>query len=116
MRHLIYVMGVILLILIFNLSTAEAAKDLKLKNETIDLATHESSKQGLSNPMAEYFVVQFATTIQKEDIHEDEIPEEEVKDIVRKIIKGEIPPDFRPFNHGELCPPNCGGDIVDDNT
>jgi len=58
----------------------------------------------------------FIPTIQKEDIHEDEIPEEEVKDIVRKIIKGEIPPDFRPFNHGELCPPNCGGDIVDDNT
>jgi|GEM_PF-5886602 len=47
--------------------------------------------------------------------HEDEIPEEEVLRIMRDIKDNNFP-SLMAFNHGELCPPNCNGDIVDDNT
>ena len=57
----------------------------------------------------------FMPTIQNGSNHEDEIPEEEVRRIMREI-KAENFPSELAFNHGELCPPNCTGDTVEDNT
>jgi len=57
----------------------------------------------------------FMPTIRNGALHEDNIPEDEIKDIVRRIKSGDIPAELA-FNHGELCPPNCIGDTVDSNT
>lgn len=46
---------------------------------------------------------------------EDEIPKAKVIQIVKDIKSGNIPRELG-FNHGELCPPNCGGDTIEDNT
>jgi hypothetical protein len=54
-------------------------------------------------------------TILNGKVHEDEISEAEVQEVVRRIKKGNIP-HMLAFNHGELCPPNCDGDFVDSNT
>jgi hypothetical protein len=57
----------------------------------------------------------FMPTIQNGTNHEDEISADEVRHIMQEIKAGNFPSEFA-FNHGELCPPNCTGDTVEDNT
>ena len=55
-------------------------------------------------------------TIHNGTEHVDEIPADEVEQIVEDIKAGNFPDPLVAFNHGELCPPNCTGETVDDLT